>query len=269
MDAKKHLKIVTFNIRCEWEGTEENRDGANGFISRLGMIFDKIDREKPDIIAFQEVIPRMVKPLEVIFPEYLFCGHGRDTDYSGEGLYTAIKKESLQLIGMENFWIAPDPYDPHSRFEGQFIPRICIGTTVLHKETGKLLRLFNIHLCNSSPLAREEGLKCVLDMANAAYKKTPAATVVLGDFNAEADEPTMQVCDHYDGLHLTDLTGQFPYTFHNYGRGSFYLGRNLKIDYIYVSDDLREAFVESGLWDDCQNGIYLSDHYPIYADFTL
>ena len=40
-----NLKMVTFNIRCEWEGTEYNGDGINGCISGIGMIYDKISKD--------------------------------------------------------------------------------------------------------------------------------------------------------------------------------------------------------------------------------
>ena len=44
------MKIVSFNLRCVWKG-----DGINAFIFRAGMIYDKIIREMPDVLAFQEM----------------------------------------------------------------------------------------------------------------------------------------------------------------------------------------------------------------------
>ena len=44
------MKIVTFNLDCCWDGAE----GINSFIHRAGMIYERINAEKPDIIAFQE-----------------------------------------------------------------------------------------------------------------------------------------------------------------------------------------------------------------------
>ena len=46
------LKIVTYNIRQPWDWAE---DGVNSFIHRAGMVLTKIDEEKPDVLAFQEV----------------------------------------------------------------------------------------------------------------------------------------------------------------------------------------------------------------------
>ena len=45
------MKVLSFNIRCPWR----DRDGINDFIHRAGLIYDKIETEQPEVIAFQEV----------------------------------------------------------------------------------------------------------------------------------------------------------------------------------------------------------------------
>ena len=63
------VKIVSFNLRCVWKG-----DGINAFIFRAGMIYDKIMREMPDVLAFQEMSVDHLKLLQRMLPEYDFCG---------------------------------------------------------------------------------------------------------------------------------------------------------------------------------------------------
>ena len=46
------LKLVTFNIRCDYD-----QDGANSFRFRKPVILKKLAEEKPDVICFQEVLP--------------------------------------------------------------------------------------------------------------------------------------------------------------------------------------------------------------------
>ena len=48
------MRIVTYNLRCDVKS-----DGVNSFSSRKGLVLDKIDRELPDVIGFQEVTPPM------------------------------------------------------------------------------------------------------------------------------------------------------------------------------------------------------------------
>ena len=49
------MKVVTFNIRCDY-----GQDGLNEFANRKELILGKINQEKPDIIGFQEVLPYVV-----------------------------------------------------------------------------------------------------------------------------------------------------------------------------------------------------------------
>ena len=48
------MKLVTFNIRCDF-----GQDGENNFEYRKDLILKKIAQEKPDMICFQEVLPHI------------------------------------------------------------------------------------------------------------------------------------------------------------------------------------------------------------------
>ncbi|MBR4410474.1 MAG: S-layer homology domain-containing protein, partial [Firmicutes bacterium] len=50
--GKKELKVVTFNSKCTYS---EEEDGINFFFHRIGMVVDKINKENPDVICFQEI----------------------------------------------------------------------------------------------------------------------------------------------------------------------------------------------------------------------
>ena len=93
------MKIVTFNLRCVYE----KWDGINSFIHRAGLIYEKVNAEKPDIIAFQEVVGKSLEMLTKLLPEYLFLGHFRNADYSGEGVFTAIRRDEIEVLGFEDF----------------------------------------------------------------------------------------------------------------------------------------------------------------------
>lgn len=119
----QELNIVTFNIRCVWK----KGDGINSFVHRAGMIYEKITQERPDIILFQEMRKEHLGLMRRMLPEYDFIGHLRDADYTGEGVFTAILKSRIQLLGMDSYWLSPTPYQPGSRFEIQSLcPRTCL-----------------------------------------------------------------------------------------------------------------------------------------------
>ncbi len=256
-----NAKIMTFNLRGVWMWTKEDKQC---FVFRAGLVYNKIMAEKPDVIAFQEVMPKLLELLKRMLPEYDFYGQGREANYDGEGLYTAIRRDAWNLIGYETFWISPTPYVPASRFPIQSdCPRICVVTHIRHKETGKMLRLYNVHLDHISDAARIEGIQCVLDKMDAINKQQYVPSMLMGDFNAKPDSETIRFCDEHKDPVIKDITAALPVTFHNYGTDA------QKIDFIYVTEDIEAAAVDTGIWDTVFCGIYLSDHYPVYTNLDL
>ena len=248
------MKIATYNLRCVWDGG----DGVNSFIHRAWMVYEKIKTETPDVIAFQEVCAEHAAFLEkMLSPEYLLLGHGRLKDYSGEGVYTAIKRDSMILSSMDIFWLSPTVYEPGSRFEEQSTcPRTCLMTLLREKATGTMLRVYNLHLDHSSESARRLGMECTLCRVREDAAKADAEIVILGDFNAYPDSVAISLCKAYP---LVDVTSEIPASFHAYGKRN----PTVKIDYIFLSDGLANRVLEASAWTDERNGIYLSDHYPI------
>ena len=256
------VKIVTYNLRCVWLWTKE---GINNFAFRAGLVYEKIKRENPDIIAFQEVVSTHLDVLQKLLPEYEFYGHYRNADYTGEGLYTAIRKDSFQLLAYETFWLSPTPFVPGSRFEDQSdCPRICVVTTVRHKESGKKLRLYNIHLDHVSDAARIEGIQCVWKQMKRINETTFfAPTLIMGDYNAKPESDTIRFCKESHSPVLKDITSHIENTYHDYGKTV------QKIDYIFVTEDLEKAVTACDVWATCFSGVYLSDHYPVYTDMDI
>ncbi|MBR4887988.1 MAG: endonuclease/exonuclease/phosphatase family protein [Clostridia bacterium] len=253
------MKITTYNLRCVYD-----KDGANSFIHRVGMIYDKIKAEQPDVIAFQEVVPQELEVLEKLLTEYSWVGQARDTDYDGEGLFTAVRKETCQLLGFETIWLSPTPYLPGSRYAHQSdCPRICVQALVRHKQSKTVLRVFNLHLDHISAEARVAGIQAALDFTESYHSRDGHPVVILGDFNALPEEESITICNNHPGIQ--DVTANIAGTFHNFGRRT----PPPKIDYIYMSDVLAEKVQQVQTWEDEKNGIYLSDHYPVCAELAL
>ena len=251
------IKVVSFNLRCVWDG-----DGINGFIHRAGEIYDKIQQEKPDIIGFQEVIPRQREWMEWMEKEYTIVGQFRSEDFSGEGTFVAIKKASFEVLAFDSFWLSPTPYVAGSRYEEQSpCPRICNFVKVRNKDTGRIYRVINTHLDHESEQAQIQGLQCIFEHLKELDDKAFFPLMLMGDFNAEPGSETIQFCNGYQNGMLKDVTDGIQTTFHNYGRQK----KDCKIDYIYLTSELAEKVVETGIWDDVHEGIYLSDHYPVYT----
>lgn len=250
------IKTVTYNIRCVWKS-----DGEPGFASRGGLFYDKVLAERPDIIAFQEMIPQSLAYLRRVLPEYTFVGSGRCADYGGEGLYIAFRNDSCDLLGYDMFWMSPTPRVPASRFDGQSsCPRNIVEVIIRHKPSGKIVRYVSVHLDFTEEVQLTEA-KCLLDILAEKQERYALPTVIMGDFNSLPDSEVTAYM-HGDGrFGLRDVAKDIPVTYHEYGNDA------TKIDYIYVTGDIEADNVSA--WTDKVCGIWLSDHYPICAELTV
>lgn len=254
------MKIVTFNIRFIWS----KDDGKNSFIHRAGMILDKISKEKPDVIAFQEITDKMVAFFANHLTDYIVLGHGRGEDYTGEGVFTAIRKDTVKLIGLEVFWMTDTPHIC-SMLENQKIPRTCIVTVLKDKKTGKLFSVYNAHLDLNNDVRLAE-VKIISEKVKENQAKIKMPFVLLGDFNAEPTDAPILYLNNDFSEKIVDVTADLEYTFHAFNPVERHTN---KIDYIYFDEKTAETVKKIVVWDDEIDGIYLSDHYPIAVDFEL
>ncbi len=256
------ISIVSFNLRCVYNG---EIDGANSFIHRSGMILDKIAQEKPDVICFQECVDPHYEFLSKHLDGYTLVFNRRNSDYSGEGLAVALKKDRMELYGFDVFWLSETPRIAGSRFKIQSpCPRICQCITLRDGVSGKLFRVYNVHLDHVSDEARILGIHQILDYAYARQEENELPLFLLGDFNALPDSETVRYCDNFEKLPICDLTRESGGTWHDFGRKFTAQGdESMKIDYIYTDKGTAEKNHTSELWKDEFNGIYLSDHYPL------
>ncbi len=245
------MKIVTFNIRCDYK-----QDGANYFEFRKSLILKKIMIEQPDILGFQEVLPHVVDWLKENLTNYYVIGCGRESDLTGEQACIAYRKESFNLIKMETFWLSETPGIPGSRYENQSeCPRTCTVAYLHDLQTSKVVRIYNTHLDHIGSGARKLGLSQIMKKIYQDDFLGKLPFVFMGDFNAFPDSEEMRVLKDYKDI--VDCTKNITGTFHDYGR----LALEEKIDYIIADKTL--SCREAVKWTDCEDGVYLSDHYPV------
>lgn len=251
------MKVVTFNIRCDY-----NQDGDNNFQNRKDIILKKLNSENADIVCFQEVLPHVASWLKENLKDYYILGCGREKDLKGEQNTVAIKKDKFQLISMNTFWLSLTPEIPGTRYEKQSMcPRSVTELFLQDLETEKLYYLLNTHLDHEGSEARVLGMEQILKhMKKTVENKEQAGygkieMILTGDFNGYPESPEIQLIENSE--FLRDLTAGMEGTFHDYGR----MEPPEKIDYIVVSSGLECSKRE--LWKDCENGVYLSDHYPV------
>lgn len=250
------MKIVTFNIRYD-----NPEDGVQNIKYRLPYIFDKIKKESPDIIGFQEVQPHISEILKEELTQYTILGLGREADLSGEQTAIAFRKKAFDLFRMECFWLSETPNLPGSRYEDQSIcPRTCTCISFFSLEDNRLFRLYNTHLDHKGSSSRILAISQILEKIKEDNKILSMPYILMGDFNATPESTELNTL--YQSKLLIDQTAKLSGTFHDFGK----LIPPEKDDYIFTSMDFTCS--KAGLWTDCNNGVYLSDHYPVFAEIN-
>lgn len=252
------MKFVTFNIRYE-----NDQDGINCFVHRAGGILRKIEAEMPDVIGFQECLPSQFDFLRRHLADYSVVGCGRTADYAGEHSCIAFIREKYELIGLDTEWLSPTPFVPGSRFPDQYPhPRIVTCAVLRPYGSDTPFRVYNTHLDNASASARELGAQHIANLIGRHLKRQEMPLVLMGDFNDVPDSAPIRTLLGDRAIALTDHTSGIEYSFHDYGRGT-----RQKIDYIFSRG--MKATGPARTWDDVDNGIYLSDHYPLTIELDL
>ncbi len=245
------MKLVTFNIRCDY-----GQDGKNNFCFRKPLILDKLRREKPDVVCFPEVLPHTAAWLKEERRDYYVVGCGRSETLEDEQMAVAYRWERLNLIGMETLWLSETPAVPGSRYPRQSIcPRTATEVLLEDLTSRRVFRLLNVHLDHEFPEARELGLRQILKRLESPRLFPGVPAVIAGDMNAEPDSPEMALLKTSPCRNVTEHTGV---TYHGFGQAE----HSCSIDCI-----LTQGFVctETGKWTDEREGVFLSDHYPVWA----
>lgn len=247
------MKIVTFNIRCDY-----GQDGTNNFCYRKPLILKKLANEQPDIICFQEVRPHVAVWLKETLEDYYVIGCGRSKTLEDEQVSIAYRKNRMNLIQMDTYWLSETPLLPGSRYPDQSIcPRICTEALFEDLQTKLVFRVVNTHLDHEGVMARKLALRQIIRKTERATLFADAPVILTGDMNAEPDGEEMAIMNDYPSY--LNITKGIGITYHGFMRGE----RPESIDYIFVKGKLACKCVEK--WTEEENGVYLSDHYPVCA----
>ncbi len=247
---------VTFNVRREFEDDLENR-----FENRKELIKTTIEKNQPDVIGFQEVLPDALGWLKSALSDYVVVGCGRDDDLGDEATAIAFRREKYDLIQMNTFWLSPSPHVPGSRYEDQSeCPRTCTVTLLSDISEGKVFRIYNTHLDHIGTKARLHGVKQIVKRTSEEKLFPNAPFIIMGDFNALPADLEVKYLE--DVAELCDFTKVIEGSFHDFGQ----LNNPEKIDYIFGSGHW--ILKNVGVWGSDTKDGYISDHFPVFVEIS-
>lgn len=262
---KREVTVLTFNLRViaakdpySWE-------------QRKHWVAAVIDDCEPDLIGTQEAtIPMLGWLKERYEGEYDIYGENRNKSKEvGEFCAVFVKKAEFSIVGKQSFMLSETPEIIGSKSWDSACERICSWVELADKEDGKpMLRLFNTHLDHKGAVARQEGLKLVLDKIRDVEQSTgKIPTLITGDFNAKPDSGLFDVLEDYEAVAscydlYTEEEKRHSRTFHDYKGGS----EGGPIDYILGCSGIR--FVSTAIRRERIGEGYPSDHYPVLSSVS-
>ena len=251
------IKVATFNLRMN-----TLRDGINYFFNRAPLILERINKEKPDIIGFQEATQPILEWLRATLTEYTLVGIGRSAEFKSEANPIAFRKDRFDLFSFQQFWLSPTPEVPGTRYEEQSTcPRVCCVAKLREIGSTEVIRFYNTHLDHIGESARLFGMNQVIACMEEDKQKSAHPIILTGDMNATPEEAAIKAVYASSALGLKDASENVIHTFHGFNGGSPYEIDKGKIDYIFT--DLKVVGEGATAWEDFVEGRYLSDHYPV------
>ena len=128
-------------------------------------------------------------------------------------------------------------------------------------QTRQVFRVANAHLDNAGQLARKLALEQILKKVAADSFFGDVPVIITGDFNMEPDWEEMQVLKEYP--EFVNQTEHIGVTYHGYWKGN----EQTSIDFVITRGQVSCRHLEK--WEEQEDGVYLSDHYPVCAELVL
>jgi endonuclease/exonuclease/phosphatase family metal-dependent hydrolase len=266
--VNRKFGFVTFNVSFRY-----GEDGINSFVHRAGMILERIYEAKPDLICLQEATPKIMGILrKALRSDYDIIHLGREADLRGEGLAIFCRHDSVEFQTVERFWLSPTPEIPGSRYDCQkkFV-RITEIALLYDVQTDRFFRLYNNHFDNThledgDDTPRIQSMQQILEHLKAQQEIVKLPFFICGDLNEWPDAEAIRCANEYEPFRLVDVTKDLTVTSHSFeGLGI----RDQKLDYIFTDAETAAAWKKTEIWEDQRDGIWLSDHYPVYAEFEF
>ncbi|MEG0899609.1 MAG: endonuclease/exonuclease/phosphatase family protein [Oscillospiraceae bacterium] len=267
------IKVISFNLKRDMKMGKKNK-----WNERKELAAKLITESGASIIGVQELLPDMKEDFQYILKnDYTIIGDGRYAGHkpqNDEHSDIIINNTETTVLAYKTFWLSKNPEKQSSRGTFAIFPRICTVAEIYVKEANQKIRVFNTHFDHISGLARNLGVRIILEYMSRYNNIEPLPTILMGDLNSKPNSHPVQILRNnlhaHKSIHLTDVYTCYSEeklcnTFHNF-KGNKNTKKN-PIDYMFVSDDfeIKESYIATDSYD----GKYPSDHYPLIALLKL
>lgn len=263
---QNEITLMTFNIRLDLAA-----DGENRWENRIPVVSAYMDSVAPDIAGMQEVLHHQLLDLLEIMPGYSYVGTGRDDGETG-GEYSPVFFRDDRFILRDNsqFWLSETPEIPGSISWDAAITRIVSWAALEDRQSGEIIYAFNTHFDHRGVEARRRSAGLISGRIPEIAGDSPV--ILLGDFNIRKESADYEfmsdLFSENNRLANAELISEAPVrnaesTFNGFRHDI----EPRVIDYIFVDDNFRVLFYRVD--EVLENGIFISDHWPVVSDVVL
>lgn len=172
------LSVATFNIR-----NGRAFDKLNSWPLRRRSTAATIAQLDVDLVGLQEVFGFQRRYLARRLDIGRWFGDGRLGGSSGEQCPIAVISDTIEVTDHATRWYGETPDVPGSRLADASFPRIATIAHCRHRETGVEFAIANTHLDE-----HHERNRAISTSQLAGWLDPSTPAIVLGDFNADADD---------------------------------------------------------------------------------
>jgi endonuclease/exonuclease/phosphatase family metal-dependent hydrolase len=264
------LRVMSFNLRYDNAG-----DGPNAWPLRKAWVAQLIRFHDADAIGVQEALSGMLADLDTLLPEYARVGVGRsDGKMSGEFSAILYKRDRLDVLESQTFWLSPTPEVPGSKGWDAALERIATWGRFRDRATGCVYVHLNTHFDHKGEHARQESARLIRERL-AIIDAAGLPLVMTGDLNSNPTSVGYRILTHdtIPGAIAPLMDAMKASREGHYGPTSSFTGFRAirpdgnKIDYVFVSPVVEVG--KHGILPDNWDNRFPSDHQPVLATVTI
>lgn len=174
--GREALDLMTFNLRYA------SATGPNRWALRRPLVAGLLRERLPDVVGTQEGLHGQLKDLASDMPEMAWIGLGRDGGSRGEFMAVFYRRERLEPLEFDHFWLSDTPEVIGSATWGNTNRRMVTWVLFEDRVTGRRFQFWNTHLDHEVEEARRKAAALVV--ARMARVPDGMPLVLAGDFNA-------------------------------------------------------------------------------------
>ena len=270
------IMLMSSNVRyASARDKSSNPDtGDRDWTNRRSAYYTMLNTLEPDIIGLQEAEQEQVVDIKNNCPSYSHVGYGRKSGkditsqlsfFKKHGESTTILYRTDKFVKHSEGWFChsntPDKADTYFPGTEDEQPRISTWVILTHKDTGMKFFYLNTHTClYDEPMQKE--IRLIKDKVSELNTEN-LPVILSGDWNLVEDDSWMNpITSTYLSARKTAPVTDNCYTYHWWESTS----DKKQIDHIYyLGLDCTKFQTVNQKWD----GLYISDHYPVYSKFNL